>query len=274
MKARGIVCLVAIMFSLSLPIPKASALSVGNTSFRGAGVILDLDFPKEAHPADSITLNLTITALTGLKVQNFTLLIEVFVDTGWQQTYREQVLSLSMVQNDTLKKMVWFTLPLDSQEALRCYMYVQTDKAPGLPQTYIFYTTYVRTKTYDELLANYTELRADYVALDAQYKELNSTHNSFVANYSRLLTEHANYTALKTSYETLETDFRALNQSYYSLMEEKEFRNTVADLAVTKTILYVLVVIVLALVALIIYRKISSKPYVILRKETVSMKPD
>jgi hypothetical protein len=44
-------------------------LPVGNVSFQGAGVVIDLgEFPEEAHPAEAIVLNLTITAQTGLKL--------------------------------------------------------------------------------------------------------------------------------------------------------------------------------------------------------------
>ncbi len=298
MEAKRVVCLVAIMCFLSLSIQEAQALPIGNASFQGAGVAIDLEFPEEAHPTETITLNLTMTALTGLKIQNLTLVVEVLVDTGWQQAYKEQVVSLSMMQNDTLDRMVWFTLPLNAREALRCYMYVLTDKTPGFPLVYVFYTSRVRTLTYDELLANYTSLQAENEALvessntiSAQYNALNSTYYSLLNQYDSLnatfeslngsyFVQKADFEALNASYDSLEADYRTLNQTYYGLTDEnEELSNTVnardAELAVAKNVAYALIVVVVALVALVIYvKKISSEPYVVVRKETVSLKPD
>ncbi len=191
MKLKVLACTVAILCFLSSAIINTNAVSGGNVSLEGAGIILYLEFPEEAHPTETLTLNLTITAQTGLKLQNFTLVIEVLIDTGWQQVYKEQILSLSMIQNGTLERSVWFTLPQNAHEALRCNVYVVTDKAPGLPPNYTFYITSVRTMTYSDLLVNYTRLLADYEsqldrynALSLKYDELDSTHNSLNNDYN------------------------------------------------------------------------------------------
>ncbi len=191
MKPKVIACTVVILCLLSSSILNTNAQPAGNVSLEGAGVVMYLEFPKEAHPTETLTINLTITAQTGLKLQNFTLVIEVLVDTGWQQVYKEQVLSLSMVQNGVLERSVWFTLPQNSHEALRCNVYVGTDKAPGLPPNYIFYITDVRTMTYNDLLLNYSRLLADYElqldrynALSLKYDGLDSTYNSLNNDYN------------------------------------------------------------------------------------------
>ena len=297
MRLKVIVCLVTIMCFLSLSINDTSASSVGNISFQGAGVVIDVEFPEETHPTDTITLNLTITATIGLKLQNFTLVIRVLIDTGWQQVYKEQVLSLNMVQWDVLERLIWFTLPQHAHEALQCNMYVQTDKAPGLPATYFFYATHVRTMTYDELIGNYSSLLTDYGTLldsyntlSTQYNGLNSTYNSLLNEYNSLqatfrslnssyFTQKAAYDTLRTGYDSLEASYHTLNQTYYALVAESDsLRNTAdtrdTELTTTKNIAYALIAITVILAALIIYsKKKKTEPYIVLRKETVAVKP-
>jgi hypothetical protein len=282
---------------LFVSINDTCASSVGNVSFQGEGVVLDMEFPEEAHPTDTIMLNLTITALAGLHLQNFTLVIEVLVDTGWLQVYEEQVLSLSMVQSQVLARLIWLTLPQKAQGALYCDMYVLTDKSNGFPATYNFYATQVRTMTYDELLANYSSLLTDYETLldsynnlTTQYRGLNSTYNLLLSQYNSLqatfeslnstyFTQKATYDTLKTSYDSLQASYKTLNQTYHTLMDENDrVRNTVGtqetELTTTRDIEYALIVVTVALAALLIYnKKKKSEPYIILRKETVTVKP-
>lgn len=297
MKFKIIVCLVAILCFLFCSVHRTGASPTNSVSWEGAGVVIYFEFPEEAHPTDSITLNLTTTAQVGLKLQNFTFLIEVLVNESWQQVYKEQVLQLNMVQNDSFTRQVWFTLPQNAHEALYCYMYVQTDKAPGLPPTYVFYATHVRTTTYDELLTDYSSKLTDYDtlldsynALSTQYGELNSTYNLLLNQYNSLqatfeslnssyFTQKATYDTLKTNYDSLEASYKTLNQTYYVLKAENDsLRNTVdtrdAELTMTRNIVYVLIAVTVALLAVAIYiKKIKSEPYVVLRKETVTVKP-
>ncbi len=297
MKSKLMVCLVTLLCFLFCSVHQIGASPTNSVSWEGAGVVIYFEFPEEAHPTDSITLNLTTTAQVGLKLQNFTFLIEVLANESWQQVYKEQVLQLNMVQNDSFTRQVWFTLPQNAHEALYCYMYVQTDKAPGLPPTYAFYATHVRTTTYDELLIDYSIKLADYEtlldsydALSRQYSELNSTYNlslnqyeflqaSFESLNSSYFTQKATYDTLKTGYDSLEANYKTLNQTYHALKAENDnLRNTVdiqyADLTMTRNTLYVLVAVTVSLVALVLYvRKIKSEPYVVVRKETVALNP-
>ena len=290
MKLKIIICLVAILCFLFCSVHRTGASPTNSVSWEGAGVVIYFEFPEEAHPTDSITLNLTTTAQVGLKLQNFTFLIEVLVNESWQQVYKEQVLQLNMVQNDSFTRQVWFTLPQNAHEALYCYMYVQTDKAPGLPPTYVFYATHVRTVTYDELLTDYETLLDSYTALSTQYDGLNSTYNSLLNQYNSLqatfeslnssyFTQKATYDELKTNYDSLEANYKTLNQTYYALKAENDsLSNTVdtkeTELTTTRNIVYALIAVTVALAAVLIYiKKIRSEPYVVLRKETVALKP-
>lgn len=301
MKHKVGACLAIILCFLVASIIGAYASPVDNISLRGAGVIVDLEYPEEAHPTETITINVTITALLALKLQNFTLIIRVLLNATWQQVYKEQVLQLNMDPNEVLTRLVWFTLPSTASESL-CYdMYVLTDKAPGLPANYVFYATHVRAMTYNELLETYYELFANYSSLlnlyhnlTVQYDGLNTTYNLLLNQYislqatyealsSSYYTQKASYDTLKTDYQLLEADYRTLNQTYYALRadlgtENDSLKNTVSaqntQLDITRNVAYALLAVTLILTAFIIYnKKKKSEPYVVLRKETVTLKP-
>lgn len=298
MRLKFIGCLFAIMCFMSLLIYDTRASTVTAASFQAVGVAINIEFPEEAHPTDTITLNLSITALTGLHLQNFTLVIKVLVDTGWQQAYKEQVLALSMVQDDVLVRLVWFTLPLKAHESLYCDMYVQTDKTSGFPATYTFYATRIRSMTYDELLANYSSLLIDYETLlasynnlSAQYRGLNSTYRLLLNQYNSLqaafeslnstyFTQKASLDTLRANYDSLQASYKMLNQTYHSLEDENDkVTNTVGsqqtELTMTRYAVYALIVVAVTLAALVVYfKKKRSEPYVVLRKETVTLKQD
>jgi hypothetical protein len=66
MPAKRIVCFFIVLLFLSTLTCSVGASSDPTVTFRGAGVTIDLTYPEEAHPEDSITHNVTITANTDL----------------------------------------------------------------------------------------------------------------------------------------------------------------------------------------------------------------
>jgi hypothetical protein len=304
MRAKAIVSLVIILVLVFGNIHEADALSVSDISFRDAGVTIDLTFPEEAHPTDTITHNLTITAYTPLLLQNFTLVINALVDMTWQQVYKEQIFSQPMQQNEDLTRRMMFTLPQDTHERLSGYIYVLTSKSVSDPSIYMFYTTYVRTITYaellgeyNELLANYTSLGADYGtllasynSLSTQYDTMNSTYKSLLNQYDSLqatysflnssfFSQKTSYDALKASYDSLQGNYKTLNQTYDALKAEiNNPGSTVValntELSTTRYLMYAFIAVTIALVALIVYvKKKKPEPYIVVRKETVALKP-
>ena len=303
MRVKTVFSLVIILAFLFGLIHQVVALSVTNVSFRGGGLNIDLSFPEEAHPTENTTHNVTITALTSLVLQNFTLVIKVFVNMSWQQIYQEQILSQNMQQNEGLTRRVIFTLPQEAHERLYCYMYVLTDKISSA-LTYIFYTTHVRTLTHSELLSEYSELLANYSSLHAEYETLiesynavstqhsalNTTYTLLLGQYNSLQATHtslnssyfsqkADYNALEASYDSLEASYITLNQTYNALKSENgDSRSTIGasdtDLIMTRNLMYVFIAATVALVALVIYiKKKKPDPYIVVRKETVALKP-
>ena len=296
MRIKSSACVFVTLFFLFGQICGLGASSTNDFLFHGAGVIIDLTFPEEAHPTESITHNFTITAKTSLTLENFTIIIEVLVNSSWQQVYKEQVLSRDMLQNEKITSQPRFTLPQNAHGKLHCFMYVLTDKISD-PLSYTFYTTHVRTLTYsellieyNELLTNYSDLLTEYETLLESYNELtvmygtlNSTYNSLLNEYNTLQSNYnslnstytslqATYESLQSSYDSLEADYNSLNQTYTTL--ENEINDLHAQLNNTRTLTYLFIGTTIALIALIIYiKKKKPEPYIVIRKETVAVKP-
>ena len=98
MQARSLVCVFVTLCSLFGFVCGLGASSTTGVSSSGGGVTFNLTFPEEAHPAESITHNLTITANVDLTLENFTIVIKALVSSSWQQVYKEQVLLQNMLQ--------------------------------------------------------------------------------------------------------------------------------------------------------------------------------
>jgi predicted nuclease with TOPRIM domain len=115
---------------------------------------------------------------------------------------------------------------------------------------------------YDKLSSNYQSKITDYNTLQADYKTLNSTKNS-----------------LQTTYNTLKAAYDGLSQDYINLQDELTgLRDTISSsenaLNSDRIVMLIFVAAVAGLVAFIIYiRQKSKEPYVVIRKETVAVKP-
>lgn len=303
MAYKSVVAVFIMLFLLIGLLSEVDASSVRSVSLDSVGVTVDLVFPEEAHPTDTITHNLTITAHKSLTLNNFTLIINAFVDTALQQIYKGYI-SQVMIEDENITMKILLTLPQKTHERLYCFIYISTSLLSDAA-TYTFYTTYVRTLTYDELLADFNELLTNYSSLlsqyqtllqsynnlSAQYNALNSAYNLLLnqytalqANYNTLnSTYHSlqgNYSALSADYDSLETTYNSLNQTYTFLQTEvnnlhQRENALTAELNNTRNAMYVFIASTIALIVLILYiKKKKPEPYIVLRKETVALKPE
>lgn len=286
--------LVILMLYLIICTREVNASSNKQVSFQGnVGLIIDLTFPEEAHPTDPITYNLTLTATTSVFWFNVTLIVEAFVDTDWQQIHIEAIPSKTMLQDDKYENQITFNLSEGTHERLYCYVYVLTNTyvSSGEAST-TFYTTYIRSPTYDELLdqysealINYSSLLADYHTLiesyetfSTQYNNLNSTYISLLSQYNSLLTSYSSlnssyysqnesYSELEFDYNSLLTSYNSLNDTYNELNAEdnnlKEIINTQnSELNLTQNLMYVFIALTSILILLSLYIKMK-KPLVV-----------
>jgi predicted nuclease with TOPRIM domain len=165
---------------------------------------------------------------------------------------------------------------------------------------------------YNDLLANYTSLFANYTALLSEHNDLLTNYDTQVANYQTLLNSYnklssdyntldSNYRSQLSKYNALQADYDSLNSTFYSVQGnytflqgnftdlqavynalKETYNNLLSDLNnlqgtvdADNIVMFIFVVTVACLVAFIIYiKRKKEEPYVVIRKETVAMKPD
>ena len=223
MHAKKIVCFFSILLLLTVLMCSVDASPDTTLSFRGSSVTINLTFIEEAHPAESIWHNITITAITTTTLRNFTVVIKAPVGSGWQEIFNaEDTFSKPLPVSYNLP----LSLPQGANGTLYCFMYVNTTSIDCLSTT--LFTTQVREMTYSELLDDYNELLVDYTALNdtyyqllADYDDLNNTYNDLRSSYETLNSSYYNllaeYTALNNTHYQLLADYGALNDTYSNL---------------------------------------------------------
>lgn len=270
--------IIILMFGITLllglsHIAKASQFST--VSFTYGYIWGSLEFPEEAHPADSVTCNLTIVAYIDVNIYNFTLEISGLTGERWQTLHTEPILSHYLAQGENLTKKVRVTVPQNTSERLYYVIEASTDKGFGKTA---FYGTYVRSigyselsGLYDDLLLNYSILRIDYNQMLANYYTLNSTYGSLVEEYNTI---QANINTLNSSYRSLTTSYNSLMSNYDSLQEHynyiKElYDSSAGELNTVRILMFVFGITTAILAATTIYFR-KKAPYIVLRKETAA----
>jgi predicted nuclease with TOPRIM domain len=203
-KKTGYFLSVLILFSAFMY--TAGAVANPTATFRGGGVTIDLKYPDEAHP------NETITAHADLTLETFTLFIYAPVNELWQEV-KNRTISWDFLENETLTSRIEFDLPQQTNGTLYCEIIVQTDQTADA-LSYKIYTTQVREMTYSELLEGYNELNNTYNQLVADCNSLNNTYKALNASYNELFEK---YNALNNTYNQLVADFDDLNNTYNDL---------------------------------------------------------
>jgi predicted nuclease with TOPRIM domain len=142
----------------------------------------------------------------------------------------------------------------------------------------------ILNNTYNDLQGRYNNLQNSYNALDSNYKNVNSDRNSLLGDISKLQSDYnslnstfynvqGNFTDLQAVYDTLNQTYTNLLTTFNNL-QQKNTRSE-SDLNTDKIVMLIFVVAVACLVAFIVYlKRKKEEPYVVIRKETVSMKQD
>src|SRR3972149_234322 len=142
MQAKKIVSIISLLLISTGFIFNIEAAPTNTVTFRGAGVMVDLIFPEEAHPLDDIYHNLTITAYTFVSPLSISLNISAPVNSSWQMIGTPQTINLpSMAVNQSLPVPIFLPLPQNTNGTLRCTLVVQTNQTADSSLT--FYTTQV-----------------------------------------------------------------------------------------------------------------------------------
>lgn len=131
--------------------------------------------------------------------------------------------------------------------------------------------------TYQSLLAQYNKLSDDYDTLNANYTLKINQYSAMQGDYGKL---NSTRYSLQASYDTLQSVYNTLNQTYTEL--QNEFASLQERIGVSQNelnsaqiVMFIFIVTVAALIAFIVYiKRKQQEPYVVIRKETVSMKQD
>ena len=125
-------------------------------------------------------------------------------------------------------------------------------------------------KTYNNLQSEIGSVRSD---LYAKNSEFSSLQTSFVSLNSTFFGLQGNYTVLQGNYTVLEGFYNSLDDAKTQL--EADYANLQNVLTNDRVVMFIFIVVVVSLIALLIYmRRKESEPYVVIRKETVTVKPD
>jgi predicted nuclease with TOPRIM domain len=244
MRTKTVVYFLSFLLVSSAVVYCVGAAQTKTQSFHGVGVKIELAFPDEAHPTDTISHNITITAIVDVALQNITLFIYAPINSTLQHVKNQTITwPLLLAGNSLPTSEIRFTLPQNANGTLYCLLYVQTDQSADYA-SYTFYTTQVRTLTYTELLSAHNQLIANYSALSAAYDQLNANysalliaHNNLLVNYSTLFADYgtllgsyntllAQYGALSTAYNGLTSDYATLNSTYNLLSANYDALNS------------------------------------------------
>jgi predicted nuclease with TOPRIM domain len=230
-KKLGCLLITALLFSaFSTFVYTVDALPVATVSFQGVGVTIEITFPEEAHPSESITHNVTITADTTATLRNFTVVVMAPVNSIWQEIYSGEDTTGSKVLPPPVDYTLNLPLPQETNGTLQCFIYVNTTLSADFLSG-VFYTTQIHILTFNELLseynilsAEYTNQVADYQTLTNQYNELSANYSGLIADYGVLLSENnelfANYSTLLSDFETLASQNDQLLEDYNDVVAE------------------------------------------------------
>jgi predicted nuclease with TOPRIM domain len=216
MQAKIAVCIFSVLLLFPMWMGSADALPDTTVSIREHGVSIQLTYPDEAHPAESIWHNITLTSTVASTLRNFTVVIKVSVNSGWLEILNSQ---------DTFSKPLPLTynlnlsLPQEADGMIQCVLVVKTNSIDDL--SIVFYTSHIRKMTYSELLGNYNVLYSTCNQLVADYDTLNNTYYDLMSNYEAMNSSYndlsAHFMILNNTYNQLKADYDILNDTYANL---------------------------------------------------------
>jgi predicted nuclease with TOPRIM domain len=231
MRIKKVVYLLSVLLLCVGFAHSVNAQSISSVSFDAIGVTIALTFPEEAHPADRILHAVEITANNSLTLKEFSMSINMWVNSSWHGIFTSDVYRNIFFQNNyTLYLPMSILLPPNANGTLQCFMHVRTQRQSGLDEvTYTFYTTCVSDLTfselrneYDGLLVNYSSLKADYEAIQIDYTQLATNYSRILVDYETLFGEYSdllsNHSSLVTDYETLLDEHNGFLANYSSLL--------------------------------------------------------
>jgi predicted nuclease with TOPRIM domain len=197
----------------------------------------------------------------------------------WQSEYNKLLANYTRLQSD------YETLLSEYDELLANYTSLLADYDTLVSEYNELLADYnSRVAAYESLLNNYNSLSHDYNTLNFNYQSLRDDKNELQSDYNTLNLDYnslnSTYYSVQASYDQLKTDFGSLNRTYTDLLTEiNDLNQKIAfsenALSTDRVVMFIFIITVAALVVLIMYlKRKKQEPYLVIRKETVAIKPD
>ncbi len=184
-------------------------------------------------------------------------------------------------------------------ELLSNYTILQTDYNALLQDYNILLANYSSLLTnyeiiqnkYNSLSIDYNNSIATYQILLNTYNSLSTEHSTIISNYGTLQNKYnilqTNYESLNStrynvqaSYDSLNATYRSLNQTYVNLETQiielnQKINQSENQLSNDRILMLIFIVTLACLIVFIAYiKRKKTEPYLVIRKETVTMKPE
>ena len=260
------------------------------------------------NSSSQLVKTLTLTSVDLLQNQNFSSNLAIMLSSATNGTLFCFIYLLTDHSSDYFSTTFYTTQvsSLTSSEMQRAYNELVVNYT-ALQSNYN-----ALLQNYNSLLANYSNLLSEYAELQNKYESLSTNYNSSLASHQALLVTYnsqlADYNSLNSNYHTLQSKdnalkadydllnssryliqasynalnatYAALNQTYNTLESQvSNFTKRISDsenaLNSDKIVMGIFIATLVCLIALIAYlRKRERNPYLVIRKETVTVKPD
>jgi len=278
MERKKIITLMALLTALLLPLALSVSAAVEENVWTYEGyfedyIAVEVTTPAQAYPGDKIKIEVWVEAQEDLE--------DVVVDVrvlgtkkngtvSWESSWQYGVIDVSPLDSgDDDSDDCDITIPTDVDPGVICgYIYCEFYDVTD-DETYYFETgfpiTYLLSKAYEnlkadyaklqaenaKLKANYTDITTKYTTLQTTYNTLKSDYDSLTATYTSLKSTYdslksendklkSDYSALQTKYTTLDTANKKLQGDYTSL--ESTYKTTSSELSSYTTYTYILAV--------------------------------
>ena len=240
---------------------------------------LTLSLPQEANGTLQCFIYANTSSIDDLSIMLYTTRVNTLTFSEMQSLYDEMLANYTALQEDyaTLQNeygILWanYTILFDNYTALVSDYGALSDQYDA------------QVAKYQKLSDDYGQLSKDKNDLDESYRNLESAYESKISELSDWKAKYdelnatryslqGNYTNLYGNYTSLQTDYDELNQTYTALLAE--LTRSENALNSDQIVMFIFIVAVAALVAFIVYlKRKQQEPYLVIRKETVSVKPE
>jgi predicted nuclease with TOPRIM domain len=233
---------------------------------------LNLSLPQETNGTLQCFIYVNTNSIDDLSTIFYTTRVNTLTFSEMQTLYYEMLANYTSLQAD------YQSLLNEYNDLLANYTSLFANYTALLSEHNDLLTNYdTQVANYQTLLNSYNKLSSDYNTLDSNYRSQLSKYNALQADYdslnSTLYSVQGNYTFLQGNFTDLQAVYDALKETYNNLLSD--LNNLQGTVDADNIVMFIFVVTVACLVAFIIYiKRKKEEPYVVIRKETVTMKPD